>query len=75
MVKKLVVVNLPNPTGHSVHSLIAFDHLSLYIQKHLGQSVAVCGSHHPLPLELTRLTRQSAVLHAPVMPFLLVEYE
>ena len=24
--------------------LIAFDHLSLYKQKHLGQSVAVCGA-------------------------------
>ena len=24
--------------------LIAFDHLSLYIQKHLGRSVAVCGA-------------------------------
>ena len=27
----------------TIHPLIAFDHLSLYIQKHLGQSVPVCG--------------------------------
>ena len=26
----------------TIHPLIAFEHLSLYIQKHLGQSVAVC---------------------------------
>ena len=26
------------------YPLIAFEHLSLYIQKHLSQSVAVCGS-------------------------------
>ena len=29
---------------HPTHPLIAFDHLSLYIQKHLSQSLAVCGS-------------------------------
>ena len=28
----------------SIHPLISFEHLSLYIQKHSGQSVAVCGS-------------------------------
>ena len=26
-----------------IHPLIAFGHLSLYLQKHLGQSLAVCG--------------------------------
>ena len=33
-------ISIPYP----IHPLIAFEHLSLYIQKHLGQSVAVCGS-------------------------------
>ena len=33
-----------HPSIHPSHPLIAFEHLSLYIQKHLGQSVAVCGS-------------------------------
>ena len=32
-----------HPT-HPILPLIAFEHLSLYMQKHLGQSVAVCGS-------------------------------
>ena len=32
-----------SPGDPTNHPLIAFEHLSLYIQKHLGQSVAVCG--------------------------------
>ena len=33
---------LVNRDFHPILPLIAFEHLSLYIQKHLGQSVAVC---------------------------------
>ena len=33
-----------NRDFHPIHPRIAFEHLSLYIQKHLGQSVVVRGS-------------------------------
>ena len=33
-----------HPTIQPIHPIIAFEHLSMYIQKHLGQSVEVCGS-------------------------------
>ena len=59
------------PVRLSNHPLIAFEHLSLYIQKHLGQSVAVAVFIRCLFIRSTRLTRQSAVLHASVMPFLI----
>ena len=42
MLLEEVLTKIPNPSH--THLLIAFEHLSLYIQKHLGQSVVVCGS-------------------------------
>ena len=38
--RKAVLTEISIPS----HPLLAFEHLSLYIQKHLSQSVAVCGS-------------------------------
>ena len=34
-----------NPSIHPSHPRIAFEHLSLYLQKHLSQSVAPVGDH------------------------------
>ena len=46
----------PIPSIPSIHWFWVFEHLSLYISKHLGQSVAVCGPTWPnvvsvLPLQ------------------------
>ena len=57
----------------TIDPLIAFEHLRLYIQKHLGQSVAVCGSLHLLPLHplpLHSLPLHPLHLHPlPLHPF------
>ena len=70
-----MLLELANSDFHPIHPLIALEHLSLYIQKHLGQLVAVYGKvdHGRSWRRWTTMGnngQQSAVLHASLMLFL-----
>ena len=58
----------PIPFYHLILNIISFEHLSLYIQKHLSQSLTVCGISRP------QVDMISAVLHASLMPFLVQDF-